>query len=441
MSTQTQSLAKRDTLEGILARPAIADRFKQVLGQRAPQFMSSIISLGRGMPDVEPKSIVASCMQAATLDLPIEKNLGFAWVIPYKSGGTKYAQFQMGFKGYVQLALRTGRYERMNACPINKEAYKGRDSVGEPVIDWDALDETKEIVGYAFGFKLVSGFTKVVYWTKAKVVAHAQRYSRAYRNRDADSVWEKEFDKMALKTVIGNTLSDWGILSVEWQMARRLDQGIVKDIDAEVEFLDNDPPPPDNEVVHPTATGHQQATTPSKAPQAPSKGAESPSKAADAAKAPAEPAKSAASKPGDDDLPMEGATPLAKKEAAAEAPGASVTHPEPVKATNTPSEGQTQALPVEATQGDGKSEAAAPPETPDPALGPEAGDTDSVASVKLLAQKSGTNFFQLRTFLLAKHLMRPDQHKLNELATTKLDGITRNFPKWLPDIIKLPRSA
>lgn len=249
---------ERESLEAILKRPAYEARFKEVLGLRAMQFMSSILSVGRTMPDVEPRSIVASAMIAATLDLPIEKNLGFAWLVPYNSRDGKFCQFQMGYKGYIQLALRTGRYERMNARAINAEALNGYDEVGEPRIDWSKVDETKPAIGYAFGFKLVGGFTKVCFWPKQKVVEHAKRYSQAYRSGKG-STWETHFDQMALKTVIANELSDWGILSIQWQQARRYDQGVVRDLDAGVQYVDSDAPGETFPVPTAAPTPFQQA--------------------------------------------------------------------------------------------------------------------------------------------------------------------------------------
>jgi recombination protein RecT len=176
----------------------------------------------------------------------VDKNLGFAWIIPYKKGDRKLASFQMGARAYVQLALRTAQYKRMNAKPVNAEALNGYDNIGEPVIDWNKLDETKEPVGYVFAFSLVNGFTKTCYWSKSKVEDHARKYSQAYRG-GYDSPWKTHFSAMALKTVIANELRHWGILSVEMQMAYREDHGMHKDIDTEVEF-----PEPGDDIKRPT---------------------------------------------------------------------------------------------------------------------------------------------------------------------------------------------
>lgn len=233
-----QPIRQPATIETMLAAPNIRQRFNEMLGARAPQFISSIITVYKGFTQqVEPSSVIASAAIAATLDLPIEKNLGFAHIVPYSG----VAQFQMGFKGYVQLALRSGQYAAMNAVAINQECFGGYDNIGDPIIRWDLLDETKDAIGYVFAWRLVSGFAKTVYWPKAKVIAHAERFSQAYKKKKADSPWSNNFDAMALKTVISNALRRWGILSVQMQTALKFDQTISKDIDAEPQHEDDIP--------------------------------------------------------------------------------------------------------------------------------------------------------------------------------------------------------
>ena len=243
--TPFEAARQPETLQSLLRQDAYRKRFEQVLSDRAPQFISSILSLGATMPDVEPRSILASAAIAASLNLPIDKNLGFAWIIPYRKGDRKLASYQMGYKGYIQLALRTSQYARMNAKTVNAEALNGYDNVGEPVIDWTKLDETKPVVGYVFAFRLVNGFTKTAFWTKSKVEAHAKRYSQSYRG-GYDSPWKSDFDAMALKTVISNELRHWGILSVEMQSALVEDQGVHVDVDSEVIY-----PEPGDDISRP----------------------------------------------------------------------------------------------------------------------------------------------------------------------------------------------
>lgn len=238
-----QALATRNTLRWYLesADSPYQARINQLLGQRAPQFAASLMSLAHSskqFAQVRPSSVIAAGVIAATLDLPIDKNLGFAWIIPYG----ELAQFQIGYKGYVQLALRSGRYAGMNAVKVNAEALGGFDQIGDPLIKWDQLDETKEAIGYAFAWRLTTGFTKVVYWPKKAVEAHAQKYSQAYRAKKKDSPWFGEFDKMALKTLITISLKRWGIMSVEdrFQLAFERDQSAAIDIDATPIYPDNE---------------------------------------------------------------------------------------------------------------------------------------------------------------------------------------------------------
>ena len=228
---------KVQTLADLLKKENYRQRFEQVLGERAPQFISSILSLGATMKDVEPRSILAAAAIAAALDLPLDKNLGFAHIVPYKKGERKYGQFQMGYKGYIQLAQRSGQYERMNAKPVNAEAYIGRDAMGEPVIDWTKFDPAKPIAYYFFGFRSTSGFEKKACWSVAEVEFHAKRYSQAYRG-GYETPWKTHFDAMALKTVISNELRKWGPLSVQIQRGISEDQSVRRDIDAEPEQPD-----------------------------------------------------------------------------------------------------------------------------------------------------------------------------------------------------------
>lgn len=247
--------------------PAIAKRFEEVLGKRAPQFISSLIQVGNSLgPDCDSLSIISGAMVAASLDLPINKNLGFAWLVPFKEQGVKKAQFQMGFKGYIQLALRTGQYKRMNAGPMNKECVGGFDMVGERKLDFTQLDPDKPTAGYFFAFEMVNGFTKIAYWSKADVESHAKQYSQSYRG-GYNSPWKTHFDEMATKTVIANELRRWGILSVEMQQALSMDQGIIRGMEGEsVVFPDAQTEAPVVEVsaspANPTTPVTQQESAP-----------------------------------------------------------------------------------------------------------------------------------------------------------------------------------
>lgn len=221
-----QSPTIANSVKGLMDSPAVKKRFEEVLCERAPQYMSSIVNLvnsDTNLKKCEPMSVIASCMVAATMDLPVDKNLGYAWVVPY---GTK-AQFQMGYKGYIQLALRTGQYNAINVVEIRE---------GE-LISWNPLSEEVEIdftqrksdkvIGYAGYFKLLNGFEKTVYWSKEEVESHAKKFSKTYSFKNG--VWQTDFDSMAKKTVLRNLLSKWGILSIEMQKAYSADNNSVKE--------------------------------------------------------------------------------------------------------------------------------------------------------------------------------------------------------------------
>lgn len=221
-----QTPAISNSVKGLMDSPAVKKRFEEVLCERAPQYMSSIVNLvnsDTNLKKCEPMSVIASCMVAATMDLPVDKNLGYAWVVPY---GTK-AQFQMGYKGYIQLALRTGQYKAINVVEIRE---------GE-LISWNPLSEEVEIdftqrksdkvIGYAGYFKLLNGFEKTVYWSREDVESHAKKFSKTYSFKNG--VWQTDFDSMAKKTVLRNLLSKWGILSIEMQKAYSADNNSVKD--------------------------------------------------------------------------------------------------------------------------------------------------------------------------------------------------------------------
>lgn len=241
---QVQKFTGDNSLRAIINRPEYSGRFNQVLGERAPQFMSSIISLGASMPDVEPRSIIASCMIAATLDLPIDRNLGFAWVVPYRAKDkTKYAQFQMGYKGYIQLALRTCQYSRLNVCEVYEgELIRYDKFTGDILLD-PAQRKSDKVIGYASYLKLSFGFEHAEFWTVADITKHAENYSQAYRAakkyNDQDSPWIANFDAMAKKTVLGMHIRKWGPMSVQIAQAVKADGGIRRDVGADVEYLDN----------------------------------------------------------------------------------------------------------------------------------------------------------------------------------------------------------
>jgi len=213
------------TVKSLFQNEDIQARFEKLLGKKAQGFITSVlqvVSSNSLLSKADPQTVLQAAATAATLDLPINQNLGFAWIVPYKGK----AQFQMGWKGFVQLALRTGQYHRINVIEVYANQLKSFNTMTE---DFDAdfsVDGEGEIVGYAAYFRLINGFEKTVYWTKNKVASHAKKYSQSFSR--GSSPWKDEFDSMAKKTVLKNTIAKYGIMSIEMQTAITTDQAVLE---------------------------------------------------------------------------------------------------------------------------------------------------------------------------------------------------------------------
>lgn len=236
MEKEMEKINKTALLRQELEKDGIKNRFNEMLGKKAAGFMSSIITVQNSNPQLkecEPMSIIGAAAVAATLDLPIDKNLGFAHIVPYG----KVAQFQMGYKGFIQLAMRTGQYQTINACPIYDGEFISENRLtGEIVFDFNAK-KSDTIIGFAAYFKMINGFEKTIYWTKEKITNHAKKYSKSFNN--SSSRWQKDFNVMALKTVIKSLISKWGILSIDMQTAIITDQAVLKSTEIEdIEYID-----------------------------------------------------------------------------------------------------------------------------------------------------------------------------------------------------------
>ena len=226
-------------LKGLLNTREMQRRFTEILGQKAPQFMASITNAVAGSTDLsacDPNSVMAAALVAATLDLPIDNNLGFSAIVPYKGK----AQFQMMYKGFIQLAIRSGYYERMNYSEVYEDELMAFNPItGEVQFARDftkctqrAKGETTKIVGYYAWFRLRTGFSQELFMSRTDVENHARKYSQSYRYdlnyHKKSSRWSIDFDVMAKKTVIKQLLSKWGILSVDMQRAIQDDQKVYE---------------------------------------------------------------------------------------------------------------------------------------------------------------------------------------------------------------------
>ncbi len=247
--------AKESRLEILVNTDSIKRRFNEVLGKKAPQFMSSVISAYKSndaLSRCEPMSVITAAMQAATLDLPINQSLAQAYIIPY--GGV--AQFQIGWKGFVQLGQRTGQYKTMNATPVFEGQIKSQNTFTGDIEFQDAKTSDKK-VGYLFYFKLVNGFEKYCYMTTEECEKHGKRYSQMFKQGKGQ--WADNFDAMALKTVVKLGLSKWGPLSTEMQKALLVDDGVIDVETNEVKYPDN--PEPEVTEAKPTSSRLEKLVT------------------------------------------------------------------------------------------------------------------------------------------------------------------------------------
>jgi recombination protein RecT len=185
------------------------------------------------LKNADPISVYNAALMAATLDLPINQNLGFAWIVPYG----KAAQFQLGVKGLVQLAQRSGQYLNINVIEVYENQFESFNTLTENLNAKFDLPGEGKIIGYAAYFKLINGFEKTCFWTTEKVIQHGKRYSKSFNN----GPWKTDFDAMAKKTVLKSTLSKWGILSIEMQTAVKIDQSVINDDQGEsVTYVDHE---------------------------------------------------------------------------------------------------------------------------------------------------------------------------------------------------------
>lgn len=226
------------TLKGMLEMPAYKNKFNEMLGKKAAGFISSIIAVANNnklLAKANPATVIGAAAQAAMLDLPINQSLGFAYIVPYKGE----AQFQLGYKGYIQLAQRSGQYVDIGA----KTVYEGELEFENRLLDkFKFGDRTGDkVIGFLAYFRLTNGFEKMLFMELDEMQAHAKRYSKSYSG--GTEKWGlADFNTMAEKTVLKRLLSKYGPLSIESiQMSQALsnDGGVIsmnKDGDFDVNF-------------------------------------------------------------------------------------------------------------------------------------------------------------------------------------------------------------
>ena len=250
-----------------LQNDAVKKQINQVVGgKNGTRFISSIVSAVQNTPALQEctsPSIVNAALLGEALNLSPSPQLGQFYMVPFdnKKKGCKEAQFQLGYKGYIQLAIRSGYYKKLNVLAIKEGELVRYDPLDEEVevnlIDDDILREEAPTMGYFAMFEYENGFRKTLYWSKKKMLAHAEKYSFAfYKNGGAKSLelleqgkipekdmwkyssfWFKDFDGMALKTMLRQLISKWGIMSIDLQNAIDKDMAVIHE-DGKTDYVD-----------------------------------------------------------------------------------------------------------------------------------------------------------------------------------------------------------
>ena len=217
--------------------------------KRAARFVTAITSAVSNNPalqECDASTILSAGLLGEGLNLSPSPQLGQYYLVPFNDNrnGRKVAQFQIGYKGYIQLALRSGQYRKLNVLAIKEGELKWFDPLEEEIevelIEDDAKREAAPTIGYYAMFQYTNGFKKAMYWSKAKMEAHAMKYSKGYQAKKGYTFWEKDFDGMAYKTMLRQLISKWGIMSIDLQRAIDGDMAVIHD-DGSKDYVDNQP--------------------------------------------------------------------------------------------------------------------------------------------------------------------------------------------------------
>lgn len=216
-----------------------------VLAERKGEFinnLTAVVANDAKLQACEPVTLMYAALKATALRLPLDPNLGQAYIIPYKNNREHKteAQFQIGWKGFIQLAIRSGQFQAINATDIREGELKGYDLMtGEVQVQAVPDRESKPVIGYLAYFKLTNGFAKSLYMTAEEIEQHATRYSQSYRGKYKDSsLWATDKDAMAKKTVLKLLLNRFAPLSVDMQRAVQADQSVLHG-DGKLDYVDN----------------------------------------------------------------------------------------------------------------------------------------------------------------------------------------------------------
>ena len=237
VNTDNTPKTPAQAMNSLLNNGAIKKMVSDTCGRSAGQFTASVLDLYTSeklLQKCEPRQVFMECLKAATLNLPINKQLGFAYIVPYGSTATMI----IGYKGLVQLSMRTGYYRYINAGVVYEGEYVSSDKLSGSV-DLSGERTGDGVVGFFAYFKLLNGYEKTLYWTVDKLKAHARKFSKSYQQNA--NIWREHFEEMAVKTVLRNLLTKWAPMTIELATTIQQDE-LVEDssVDEVVEIAPED---------------------------------------------------------------------------------------------------------------------------------------------------------------------------------------------------------
>lgn len=238
---QQVNQSTRFPLKEFFSKDLVKSKFNELLGKNAGAFVTSVLQVARSnemLAKATPDSVFNAALMAATLNLPINSNLGFAHMVPFnnKKKGIVEAQFQIGWKGLVQLAQRSGQFSRISTAVVHEGQLVKSNPLTGYEFDWDS-DISDTVIGYVAYFRLLNGFESSLYMTVEQIKKHAKTFSQSYKL--GYGVWYDNFDAMASKTVLKLLLSKYAPLSIEMQKAIEADQAVINDVGGDYSYIDN----------------------------------------------------------------------------------------------------------------------------------------------------------------------------------------------------------
>lgn len=233
---------------------AIQNRIIKTIGsERGQRFITAIVSAvnnNSSLAECTNDSIYSGALLGESLNLSPSPQLGHYYLVPFKDKEKgKVAQFQLGYKGYLQLAIRSGYYKKINVLDIKEGELIKYNPLDEEIevnlIEDEEKREKAKTIGYYAMFEYTNGFKKTLYWSKSKMIEHAKKYSQGYRvdlsKGTSYTFWSKDFDGMAFKTMLRQLISKWGIMSIEMQNAVEKDMAVINE-DGTPDYVDNERP-------------------------------------------------------------------------------------------------------------------------------------------------------------------------------------------------------